>query len=59
MYRIRVKIKRFIKNISLQIDRGDYLSIVGLSGSGKSTFLKLCAHLLSPTEGRFSLRERL
>ena len=45
------KNKEILKNISLQIDRGDYLSIVGPSGSGKSTFLKLCAHLLSPTEG--------
>jgi putative ABC transport system ATP-binding protein len=44
--------KSILKNISLQIDAGDYLSIVGSSGSGKSTFLKLCAHLLSPTEGK-------
>jgi putative ABC transport system ATP-binding protein len=44
--------KSILKNISLQIDAGDYLSIIGPSGSGKSTFLKLCAHLLSPTEGK-------
>jgi putative ABC transport system ATP-binding protein len=40
-----------LKNININIEKGDYISIVGPSGSGKSTFLKLTASLISPTEG--------
>lgn len=43
--------KAILRDISIQMDAGDYVSIVGPSGSGKSTFLKLCCHLISPTEG--------
>lgn len=43
--------KNILKNISVSIEPGDFISIVGSSGSGKSTFLKLCSHLLSPTNG--------
>lgn len=43
--------KIILKNISVNVDSGDFISVVGPSGSGKSTFLKLCAQLISPTEG--------
>lgn len=43
--------KTILKNISVSIGQGDFISIVGSSGSGKSTFLKLCSHLISPTDG--------
>ncbi|HBC96400.1 MAG TPA: methionine ABC transporter ATP-binding protein [Clostridium sp.] len=43
--------KHILKNLSLAIDRGDFISIVGPSGSGKSTFFRLCSQLISPTEG--------
>lgn len=41
-----------LSNLSVDIEKGDYISIMGPSGSGKSTFLKLCCHLISPTEGK-------
>lgn len=44
--------KEILKNLSVDIEKGDYISVVGPSGSGKSTFLKLCCHLISPTEGK-------
>lgn len=44
--------KTILNNLSLEIEKGDYISIMGPSGSGKSTFLKLCCHLISPTEGK-------
>jgi putative ABC transport system ATP-binding protein len=44
-----------LSNLSLEIEKGDYISIMGPSGSGKSTFLKLCCHLISPTEGKILL----
>ncbi|WP_461811251.1 ABC transporter ATP-binding protein [Faecalimonas sp.] len=43
--------KFILKDISLNVESGDFISIVGPSGSGKSTFLKLCCHLISPTSG--------
>ena len=46
------KDKQILKNISLNIEAGDYISVVGPSGSGKSTFLKLCCNLISPSGGR-------
>jgi putative ABC transport system ATP-binding protein len=44
--------KIILKNLSINIEKGDFISIVGPSGSGKSTFLKLCSHLISPTNGK-------
>jgi putative ABC transport system ATP-binding protein len=50
--------KAILKNISLAIKTGDFISIVGPSGSGKSTFLKLCSHLISPTKGTISFKDK-
>lgn len=44
--------KSILRNISIQIQTGDYISVMGPSGSGKSTFLKLICHLISPSEGK-------
>lgn len=40
-----------IDDISLDINKGDCISIVGESGSGKSTFLRLLADLIPPYNG--------
>ena len=41
-----------LKNINLEIFKGDCISLIGPSGSGKSTLLKLCSSLISPTSGK-------
>lgn len=48
--------KTILKNISVSIEPRDFISIVGSSGSGKSTFLKLCSHLISPTNGNITYK---
>lgn len=40
-----------LKNINLSITQGEFISIIGHSGCGKSTVLNLIAGLLLPTEG--------
>jgi putative ABC transport system ATP-binding protein len=42
-----------LKNVDLEIGRGDYLSIMGPSGSGKSTLLNVIGLLDRPTSGRY------
>src|SRR5436190_23318808 len=37
---------------SLSIERGEFVSIVGMMGCGKSTFLKIAAGLVAPDAGR-------
>lgn len=43
--------QKIIDNVNLQVNSGDYLTISGPSGGGKSTLLKLIATLLTPTSG--------
>ena len=39
------------KNISLQLDKGEFLTIVGASGCGKTTLLRTIGGFLKPTSG--------
>lgn len=40
-----------LKNISLTIEQGEFVAIVGFTGSGKTTLIKMIAGLLFPDEG--------
>jgi len=42
-------------DVSLRIDRGELVAIVGASGSGKSTFMNILGILDTPSEGRYLL----
>jgi putative ABC transport system ATP-binding protein len=47
-----------LKNISLSVEKGSFVSITGPSGSGKTTLLLTLAGLIRPTSGSFSFLER-
>ena len=40
-----------LKNATLHIDQGDFVFVVGPTGSGKSTFIKLITKEIEPDEG--------
>ena len=52
------KTKDFIlKNINLTINNGEFISIIGNNGEGKSTLLKLLSGIILPTEGNILIND--
>jgi ATP-binding cassette subfamily B protein len=49
------RLKRALDNISLQIRHGETIGVAGLSGSGKSTWIKALLRLIHPAAGRIWL----
>ena len=46
---------RALKGISLTVEKGEYIAIMGASGSGKSTFMNIIGFLDTPTAGTYIL----
>ena len=44
-----------IKNLSLEIARGDKVGVIGNNGRGKTTLLKMLAHQMAPSSGKVEL----
>lgn len=50
--------QRVLNGVSLEINKGDFVSIVGSSGSGKSTLLTILGGIDKPTSGKVFLEDK-
>lgn len=48
-----------IKDVSLEIDHGESVGIIGRNGAGKSTLLKILSRITRPSKGRVLLHEKV
>ncbi|MAU33633.1 ABC transporter ATP-binding protein [Candidatus Saccharibacteria bacterium] len=51
--------QRVLKDISFEIEKGDFFGIVGRNGSGKSTLLKVMSQIYAPDKGKVSIHGKL
>lgn len=53
------EIQEALKNVSFEVEKGEFFGIVGRNGSGKSTLLKMLAGIYYPTQGSINVEGKL
>lgn len=48
-----------LKGVSIQVEQGQIIGVIGRNGAGKSTLLKVLSHITEPTEGKVYIRGRV
>lgn len=48
-----------LKDVSLQVEQGEVVGVIGRNGAGKSTLLKILSRITEPTEGRVRIKGML
>jgi lipopolysaccharide transport system ATP-binding protein len=48
-----------LNNVSLEVNQGEALGIIGRNGAGKSTFLKILSRVTAPTSGKIKVKGRI
>lgn len=55
----KVEFRPILKNINIDIKKGETVALIGTNGSGKSTLLKLMTKILYPTKGTLETKGKL
>ncbi len=53
------EVRTVLKNINIDIKKGETVALIGTNGSGKSTLLKLMTKIIYPTKGTVSTKGKL